>query len=48
MINKRLLSRILCFALIFSMIIPGGISARADEDYDRLNLEEIEALRPIT
>ncbi len=43
MINKRLLSRILCLVLIFSMMIPGGVKVRADEDYDRLNLEEIEA-----
>ena len=38
MINRRILSRILCFVLIVSMMIPGGIKARADEDYDRLNL----------
>jgi hypothetical protein len=25
------------------MMIPGGVKVRADEDYDRLNLEEIEA-----
>lgn len=36
--RKKLISRILCFVLIFSMILPGGLPARADEDYDRLNL----------
>ena len=41
---KKIISRVLCIALIISMIIPRGISAKAEEeDYDRLNLSEIYA-----